>query len=174
MNSPNAVFRDRMRIDWDVPIEMDDGTVLRCDVFRPPAEGQYPVIMAMGPYGKWLHFAEFPGQYNRLVLEHPAVLSDTSGNYLNYETVDPEKFVPDGYVVVRIDSRGAGRSPGFMDIWSFQEAQDYYTCIEWGAKQPWSNGKVGISGISYLAMNQWQVAALQPPHLACMSRRAAS
>lgn len=163
-----SVTRDGMRIDWDVPIAMDDGLELRCDVFRPTADGRYPAIVAMGPYGKWLHFAEFPGQYNRLIQEHPEVLSDTSGNYLNYETVDPEKFVRDGYAVVRVDSRGAGRSPGFMDIWSLREAQDYYSCIEWTAVQPWCTGKVGLSGISYLAMNQWQVAALQPPHLTCM------
>jgi len=168
MSALASVVRDKMHIDWDVPIEMADGVVLRCAGFRPSSEGRFPVIMAMGPYGKWLHFAEFPGQYNRLIQEHPEVLSDTSGNYLNYETVDPEKFVPEGYVVVRIDSRGAGRSPGFMNIWSLQEAQDYYTCIEWGAQQSWSDGKVAISGISYLAMNQWQVAALQPPHLTCM------
>src|ERR1019366_3424398 len=156
-----------MRIDWDVPIEMDDGVVLRCDVFRPIKNGRYPTIASMGPYGKLLHFAEFP-QYNRLVREHPEVLSDTSGNYLNYEMVDPERFVPEGYVVVRIDARGAGRSPGFLDIWSLREAQDYAICIEWTAKQSWSDGKIGLSGISYLAMNQWQVAALQPPHLTAM------
>jgi predicted acyl esterase len=163
----NSVVRNGMRIDWDVPIEMDDGVVLRCDVFRPIKNGRYPTIASMGPYGKLLHFAEFP-QYNRLVREHPEVLSDTSGNYLNYEMVDPEKFVPEGYAIVRIDSRGAGRSSGFLDIWSLREAQDYAMCIEWTAKQSWSDGKIGLSGISYLAMNQWQVAALQPPHLTAM------
>lgn len=168
MNQGTTVAHDRMTIDWDVPIEMDDGLALRSDVFRPLREGRYPVILAMGPYGKWLHFSEFPGQYNRLCQEHPEVLSDTSGKYHNYETVDPERFVPDGYAVVRVDSRGAGRSPGFLDIWSLREARDFYTCIEWAANQPWSTGKVGLSGISYLAMNQWQVAALQPPHLTCM------
>jgi uncharacterized protein len=76
--------------------------------------------------------------------------------------------VPDGYVVIRVDSRGTGRSPGFLDIWSAREAKDLYNCIEWAATQPWCNGKVALSGISYLAMNQWQVAELQPPHLTCM------
>jgi predicted acyl esterase len=69
---------------------------------------------------------------------------------------------------VRVDSRGAGRSPGFLDIWSTREAQDLSQCIEWAAVQPWSTGKVGLNGISYYAMNQWQVAALQPPHLAAI------
>ena len=49
-------IRDGMRIDWDMPIEMEDGIVLRCDIYRPVLEGKYPVIMTYGPYGKWLHF----------------------------------------------------------------------------------------------------------------------
>ena len=65
-------------------------------------------------------------------------------------------------------SRGAGRSPGYLDVWSPREAQDLYQCVEWAGTQHWSNGKVGINGISYYAMNQWQVAALKPPHLAAL------
>jgi putative CocE/NonD family hydrolase len=64
-----------------------------------------------------------------------------------------------------VDSRGAGRSRGYLDIFSPQETLDYSECIEWAGTQPWSNGKVGLLGISYYAMNQWQVAALRPPHL---------
>jgi predicted acyl esterase len=168
MTQGKSVIRDRMRIDWDVPIEMDDGVVLRGDVFRPVEDGRYPVIMGAGPYGKWLHFDAFAVQYKRLCEEHPEVLSDSTNAYQVYEMCDPERFVPEGYAIVRIDTRGAGRSPGFLDIWSLREAQDYYRCIEWAARQPWSSGKIGLSGISYLAMNQWQVAALQPPHLAAM------
>ena len=76
--------------------------------------------------------------------------------------------MPDGYACVRIDSRGAGRSPGHLDVWSPRETQDLYQCIEWAGTQRWSSGKVGINGISYYAMNQWQVAALKPPHLAAL------
>jgi len=76
--------------------------------------------------------------------------------------------VPDGYVCVRVDSRGAGRSPGYIDPFSPRETRDFYQCIEWAGVQPWSNGKVGLSGISYYGINQWQVASLQPPHLAAL------
>jgi predicted acyl esterase len=162
-------MHDGMRILWDIPIPMDDGNVLRADVFLPTDEGQFPVLMAMGPYGKWMHFSDlFKDQWNPLHTEHPEVLADSTNRYQVYEQLNPERFVPDGYAVMRIDSRGAGRSPGFLNVWSAREAQDYYNCIEWAAQQPWSNGKVGLSGISYLAMNQWQVAALQPPHLYAM------
>ncbi len=161
--------RDGMRIDWDVPIEMDDGVVLRADVFRPPAEGKYPAIVSYGPYGKWLHFEDlYTDQWRRMVEQHPDVLAGSTNKYQSWELVDPEKWVPDGYACVRVDSRGAGRSPGHLDLWSAREARDLYDCVEWSARQAWSSGKVGINGISYYAMNQWQVAALQPPHLSAI------
>ncbi|HJQ61510.1 MAG TPA: CocE/NonD family hydrolase [Burkholderiales bacterium] len=161
--------RDGMRIDWDMPIAMEDGVVLRADVFRPIRDGRYPVILTYGPYGKWLHFEDlYADQWQRMCEEHPDVPAGSSNKYQNWEVVDPEKWVPDGYAVVRVDSRGAGRSPGLLDMWSQREAQDFYHCIEWAARQGWSNGKVGLNGISYYAMNQWQTAALQPPHLAAI------
>ena len=162
-------IRDGMRINWDVPIIMDDGLVLRADVYRPTTTGQYPVIMSYGPYGKGLLFEDlYVDQWRRMIEQHPDVAAGSSNKYQNWEVVDPEKWVPDGYACVRVDSRGAGRSPGLLDLWSAREAQDFYHCIEWGAAQPWSNGKIGLNGISYYAMNQWQVAALQPPHLAAI------
>lgn len=158
-----------MHIDWDVPIPCDDGVVLRCDVFRPADGGEYPVILSYGPYGKGLAFQEgYAPQWKKMVAEHPGVVAGTSSSYQNWEVVDPEKWVPDGYACVRVDSRGAGRSPGTVDPWSPRETRDLYECIEWAAGQPWSNGKVGLCGISYYAMNQYQVAALQPPHLAAI------
>jgi uncharacterized protein len=161
--------RDGMWIDWDAPVVMDDGLVLRADVYRPLQDGQYPVILTYGPYGKWLHFEDlYVTQWRRMCEEHPDVPAGSTNKYQNWEVVDPEKWVRDGYAVVRVDSRGAGRSPGLLDLWSLREAQDQYHCIEWAAKQPWSNGRVGLNGISYYAMNQWQTAALQPPHLAAI------
>jgi hypothetical protein len=162
-------LRDGMRIDWDVPIAMDDGIVLRADVYRPPGPGRFPVILSYGPYGKGLHFEDLYGdQWRRMVGPHPEVMAGSTGKYQNWEVADPEKWVPDGYVCVRVDSRGAGRSPGLLDIWSPRETRDFHDCIEWAAVQPWSSGKVGLNGISYYGMNQWQVAALQPPHLAAI------
>ena len=128
-------IRDGMRIDWDVPIEMDDGIVLRADIYRPIEEGRYPVIMTYGPYGKYLHFEDlYVDQYRRMFAEHPDVPSGSTNKYQNWEVVDPEKWVPDGYVVVRVDSRGAGRSPGVIDIWSAREAKDLAICIDWAGQ----------------------------------------
>ena len=141
-------IRDGMRIDWDMPIEMDDGLVLRCDIYRPIKVGRYPVIMTYGPYGKWLHFDDlYSEQWRRMCEIRPDVPTGSTNRYQCWEVVDPEKWVPDGYVVIRVDSRGAGRSPGVIDIWSLREAQDLAQCVEWAGVQPWSNGKVGLNGI---------------------------
>ena len=89
-----------MRIDWDVAIEMDDGIVLRADVFRPPEDGRYPVILSYGPYAKGLAFQDgYPSAWNRMAEQHPDVTAGSTNRYQNWEVVDPEKWVPDGYVV---------------------------------------------------------------------------
>ncbi|MGN6750806.1 MAG: CocE/NonD family hydrolase [Xanthobacteraceae bacterium] len=161
--------RDRMRIDWNVPIAMDDGLVLRADVFRPVAEGRYPVILSYGPYAKGLAFQDgYPSAWQRMADRHPDVNAGSSNLYQSWEVVDPEKWVPHDYACVRVDSRGCGCSPGRIDHFSPRETKDFYDCIEWAAAQPWSSGKIGLNGISYYAINQWHVASLQPPHLAAM------
>ena len=162
--------RYEMRVEKDVPITVSDGNVLRANVFRPMAEGKFPVVLAQGVYGKDIHFEDgFKPQWDKLIAIYPDLVGKgSSGKYLRWETVDPERFVPDGYVVVQVDSRGTGKSPGYLDPRASREMQDYYECIEWAGTQPWSNGKVGLCGISYYAFTQWAVAAMQPPHLAAI------
>jgi predicted acyl esterase len=161
--------RGGMAVDWDVPLVMSDGLVLRANVYRPVSAGRYPALMSHGPYGKDLHFEDgYKSAWDIMAQRGPSAFTNSSGKYLSWEVVDPEKWVPDGYVVVRIDSRGAGRSPGFIDHWSVRESQDLYECIEWAAGEAWSSGRIGLSGVSYFATNQWLVASRQPPHLAAM------
>jgi predicted acyl esterase len=158
-----------MRIDWDVAVPMDDGLALRCDIFRPVKDGRYPVLLSYGPYAKGLAFQDgYPSAWERMARQHPDVTAGSSNKYQSWEVVDPEKWVPHDYACVRLDSRGCGTSPGFIDPFSPRETKDLYDCIEWAARQPWSSGKVGLTGISYFAINQWHVASLQPPHLAAM------
>ncbi len=161
--------RDGMRIDWDAPIQMDDGVVLRADVYRPDDDGSYPVLLSYGPYAKGLAFQEgYPSAWQRMAEQHPDVTAGSTNKYQSWEVCDPEKWVPDGYACVRVDSRGTGCSPGYIDHFSPRETKDFYDCIEWAGVQPWSSGKVGLSGISYYAINQWHAASLQPPHLTAM------
>jgi predicted acyl esterase len=158
-----------MLVERDVPIPMSDGVVLRADVFRPTTDGPFPVLMSHGPYAKELPFQQgFKGMWESTVAQFPDVAAGSSNEFQAFETCDPEKWVPHGYAVVRIDSRGAGRSPGFLDCFGPQEVDDLVECIEWGGTQPWSTGKVGLSGISYYAINQWQVASRRPPYLAAI------
>lgn len=106
--SHRSEIADGMKIDWDVPILMDDGAVLRADVYRPVALGRYPVILTYGPYAKGLSFQQgYPAQWKAMVTEHPEVTAGSTGKYQSWEVVDPEKWVPDGYACVRVDSRGA-------------------------------------------------------------------
>ena len=155
-----------MLVERDVAIPMDDGIVLRADVFRERDGAPQPAIVSYGPYAKGLAFQTgYPSAWQRMAEQHPDVTAGSSNAYQNWEVVDPEKWVPDGYVCVRVDSRGAGRSPGFLDPWCERETRDLAACIAWAAAQPWCDGNVGLNGISYYAMNQWTVAALQPPAL---------
>jgi predicted acyl esterase len=161
--------RDGMRIAWDAPVTMDDGLVLRADVFLPATPGRYPALLSYGPYGKGLAFQDgYKTAWEIMCRDNPDAVANTSNRYANWEVVDPEKWVPDGYVVIRVDSRGAGRSPGFLRHNATRETRDIYHCIEWAAAQPWCSGKVGLNGISYYASNQWRAAAAQPPHLAAI------
>ena len=160
------VIADGMHIEWDVPILMSDGNVLRADLFRPIGEGRWPVILSMGPYGKGLSFQEGFSSAWQLMLQHyPEVGEGSTNKYQSWEVVDPEKWVPKGYACLRIDTRGSGRSPGFLSFWSAREIEDLAESIGWAAEQSWSNGNIGMNGISYYACNQWFVAKHNPPAL---------
>ncbi|MEO7402583.1 MAG: CocE/NonD family hydrolase [Burkholderiales bacterium] len=139
--------------EHDVELTMRDGARLKADVFRPHAGEKVPAILNLGPYQK------------DKLWTVPANLEEKQNAWMNWETVNPEWWVPRGYAAVRVDGRGSGKSPGQCEPWSGQEAIDFYDAIEWAAAQPWCNGKVGLSGISYFAINQWFVANLQPPSL---------
>lgn len=169
MRDTLSVIRDGMKIDWDVIIPVDDGSILVADVFRPNDDGRHPVLLAAGPYGKGLPFAVgYSHQWQELTTHHAADLAGSTNKYQVWEYADPEVWVKRGYALVRVDTRGTGRSPGEIDFFSPRETRDLYEAIEWAGVQSWSTCKVGLLGISYLASNQWQVAALAPPHLAAI------
>ncbi len=142
-----------VRLEKDLDVPMRDGARLKADVFRPDAAGKFPAILNLGPYQK-----------DKLWIV-PDTLAEPGNDWMNWETINPKWWVPRGYAAVRIDGRGSGKSPGQCEPWSLAEAVDLYDAIEWAAAQPWCNGNVGLSGISYFAINQWFVANLQPPSL---------
>jgi predicted acyl esterase len=163
-------IKDGMAIDWQVPVPMPDGAVLRADIYRPVESGRYPVILSHGVYAKGLPFngPVYQMQWDKLLVKDPGVEEGSTNKYQSWEVVDPERWVPHGYAVVRVDSRGAGWSPGFLDPRSPQEFADICDSVEWAGTREWSNGKVGIAGISYYAVMGWAAAARQPSHLAAL------
>jgi putative CocE/NonD family hydrolase len=155
-STPSNVSQPRdlkLIVEKDVRIPMRDGTLLYADIFRPEIEEEVPVIMNISVYQK-----------DKLWIP-PADLGEEANPHMNWETVNPLWWCPRGYACVRVDSRGAGKSPGESDPSSYQESLDFSDAIEWTAKQPWCSGSIGLLGISYHAASQWRVANLQPPSL---------
>jgi putative CocE/NonD family hydrolase len=161
-----------MIFERDVAVTMSDGLQLRANVYRPEKEGRYPVVMLHGPYGKDTHLRDVPGYYGQvwahMTEDLPQLCQSSSCRFIRFEAPDPELWVPDGYIIIHADSRGSGKSPGFMAPNSPRQMADYSELITWASKQPWSNGKIGLLGISYYSANQWNVAAMQPEGLAAI------
>ena len=157
-------------MDWNVAVQVRDGTTLRVNVFRPGDGAPVPVIMSAHPYGKDKIPAKTRSKRGLNLQYHVMMLPEKirCSEYTGWESPDPAFWVMRGYAVINADVRGAGTSEGVGELFSDQEALDYYDLIEWAAAQPWSSGRVGLDGVSYLAISQYKVAALQPPHLAAI------
>ena len=124
---------------------MRDGVELATEVYLPAGEGPFPVILQRTPYNRR---APSPGS--------------------NCDAAIGRYFAERGYATLNQDSRGRYRSEGEFDAMR-QEARDGYDAVEWAAAQPWSNGKVGMVGGSYVGLTQWQAAIEQPPHLVAIA-----
>jgi putative CocE/NonD family hydrolase len=103
----------------------------------------------------------FPKSWSQL---NPAMKSEHAA----WETPDPGYWTSQGYIVVRVDERGTGQSPGELDTMSRGTSEAFFDVVEWCAEQEWSTGKVGLLGISYFAGTQWRVAARRPKGLAAI------
>lgn len=160
--NPRVVHADGMIIDYDARVRMRDGIEIYVDVFHPEGADLVPVIVAWGPYGK-----HGPVKYD-LFPKH-GVDPRWNSHYAGFEAPDPLYWTRHGYAVINVDPRGMWNSHGDATFYSSQEAHDVYDLIEWAGTQPWCNGKVGMSGVSYLAIVQWRAAAARPPHLAAIN-----
>jgi len=149
---------DGVILERDLAVTLRDGAKIYVDVFRPDAGLAAPLI-GWGPYGKHGH--------TRYSVHFPNADVDDSkmSRYTAFEAPDPFDWVPHGYAIINPDPRGTWYSEGRATYLSPEEAEDYADLIEWAGTQPWSNGNVGLSGVSYLTSSQWRVAELKPPHL---------
>ena len=151
-------------IERNVAVALRDGVRIWVDVYRPdgpPGERDLPVIIGWGPYGKHT--------VGRLYTRESGVRPEWVSRYAGFEAVDPLYWCPRGYAVIYPDPRGTWYSEGDMHHGGILESRDCYDLIEWAGTRDWCNGKVGMSGVSYLAAIQYQVAPLRPPHLAAIN-----
>jgi uncharacterized protein len=150
-------------MDRDLIVPMRDGVRLFANLFRPTADRPYPLIMSVTPYGK----DKLPDRLANLFMRLSGVKFGKlhCSGLTGFESPDPVYWVQQGYAVLQADVRGMHKSEGQAGVLRQQDAEDYYDLIEWASSQPWCTGRVGLMGVSYLAMSQWQVAALKPPHL---------
>jgi putative CocE/NonD family hydrolase len=137
-----------LRIERDVPVPMRDGTILYADLYRPVDEGRYPVLLQRTPYSK-------------------STVAEPIVPPIGPVLFDAVRAASNGYVVVIQDERGRYTSEGEFRIF-LDAPNDGYDTVEWCAAQPWSNGRVGMYGISYTAVLQWLTAMTAPPSLACI------
>ena len=151
-------------LERDVPIRLRDGVTIYADVFRPVGDEACPALLAWSPYGK-----EIGGQMlDDVPMRSGVPLSATSG-LEKFEGPDPAYWVAHGYAIVNPDKRGAYMSEGNLLYWGHEDALDGCDVIEWIASQKWSNGKVGMTGNSWLTVSQWFIAAERPEHLAAIA-----
>jgi predicted acyl esterase len=157
-------------VERDVGVMMSDGVRLSANVFRPQGNTEpLPVILALTPYGKDAD----PGTTREVTLERREAIGLGMGHYrvsncTPFEAPDPAYWVPHGYAVVHVDLRGCFKSQGERKVFSRKEIGDYAEIITWAGTQPWSNGKVALHGVSYLAICQWHAAVNPPAQLAAI------
>jgi uncharacterized protein len=158
-------------VDWNVPVPMRDGIRLRVNVFRPSDAERHPVLVCAQPYSKDnmpLHHKTIGGYRPPLQFHLMRSAPLRQSAWTSWEGPDPAHWVQRGYVVISADLRGWGTSEGEPTVFSEHDGLDVHDLIEWAAQQPWSTGRVGMSGVSALAITQWGAAATRPPHLAAI------
>jgi uncharacterized protein len=151
-------------IERDVRVPTRAGFDVFADVYRPADESKRsPPLIAWTPYGK-----SDPAPLHKI---YPTcgVQEGWISDYTIFEAPDPMYWVPKGYVVICADVPGLWYANTQAYLMAPEEDAAYYDLIEWAGVQPWSNGRVGLSGVSYLTVSQWRVAALKPPHLAAIN-----
>lgn len=150
----------------DVRVAMCDGVTLSLNIYKPKSSEKFPALLNLHPYCKdnLPQKGKVPFQYRVIRQTGQIAFSEET----SWEAPDPDFWVKQGYVIVNIDKRGFGKSDGAQEMLDDAEAQDYYDVIEWVATQEWSSGKIALFGVSYLAISQYKVAALNPLHLSAI------
>lgn len=156
---------NKLITERDARIPMSDGIELSADVFRPDSPEKFPGILGIHPYPQQHQTAPIrPNSFSSVTFPHPG--EEKGRGWI--ESGDPNFLCRRGYVQVVANVRGIGKSGGTYDFMGSKEIHDVAEVIEWIAKQPWCDGKVGMFGVSYFAWIQVFTAALNPPSLKCI------
>ena len=143
-----GLSEDRYRtMQEELRLSMWDGTEVYVEVTRPATEGPWPVILEASPYHGTLADRE-----GMRILPEPRDQDGRSLGLTGY-------FAPKGYAVVMMDLRGTGMSDGCLDHLGPNDAKDLEQVVEWAASAPWSNGRVGMTGHSYVGSTPSLAAA---------------
>ena len=159
-------------VEKDAMVDMPDGIKLACNIYRSSKTGKFPVVLGVTRYGKdqtppvfnpdgSFHPNSYANYVERLSSQIPDLGHQKISVLTAFEFADPAFWVPNDYVVVIANQRGLPPSGGTLPSGT-QQGDDLYYLIEWAAAQPWSNGNVGMVGVSALAVNQYFVASRQP------------
>ncbi|WP_166904909.1 CocE/NonD family hydrolase [Mycobacterium sp. DL440] len=176
-----------VHIDWDVPITMSDGTVLKANVYRPMDNGvvvtdPLPTVLNATPYAKWAmaigtKLMNAPGIQDGILrgigslessdpaLRNLMQLMQTMDGGMTQVVMPDKQLVKSGYVWIDLDVRGTGFSEGEWQLTGPREQQDTVEVIDWISKQDFSDGKVAATGVSYHAISALQAASHRPPAL---------
>jgi len=168
--------------EYDVNIPMSEGFSVTANIYHSQKAlkngEKVPVVMCAHPYDNHLTPAlektplGGPPQQYRLIPQ--AGGQPDFSKLTSWESPDPNFWIPAGYAVVNMNLPGYANSEGPPSVFSEHQGKCYYEAIEWVAQQPWCSGKVGLNGVSFLAISQFYVAARQayggpPPSLCCIS-----
>lgn len=156
-------LKDKINVEKGVPIIMKDGISLSANVFRPEKMGRYPVIMSFTAYDKDKGPENYPPPLNASYLPDFNLGRYKVSAWTMWEAPDPAFWLSNGYAVVQVDSRGFFKSQGAASLFDEQNIKDFHQAITWAGTQSWSNGNVGLNGVSYLAISQWVAATKNPP-----------
>lgn len=156
-------LKEKVIIEKGVSIVMEDGTALSANIFKPKATGKYPVVLSFTAYDKDKGPDEYPPPLKAAYLPNHKFGSIEVSPWTMWEAPDPAFWVSNNYVVLQVDSRGYFSSEGEASLFDMQNIEDFHEVIEWAGTQSWSNGHVGLNGVSYLAIAQWFAASNNPP-----------
>ncbi|MEM6724284.1 MAG: CocE/NonD family hydrolase, partial [Bacteroidota bacterium] len=156
-------LKEQVTIERGIWITLEDGVKLSANIFQPKTGGPFPVVLSFTAYDKDKGPDQYPPPLKAAYLDEHKFETIKVSPWTMWEAPDPAFWLSNGYAVVQVDSRGYFSSEGDASLFDAQNIKDFHEVIRWAGTQSWSNGNVGLNGVSYLAIAQWFAASNNPP-----------